>query len=630
MIESRAIVRAKVKSVSTGLNEQSGIVYTYIKLKVTDVIKGDIRDSVIVLKQPGGATADHGTMIFSAPRFTVGEQVIVYLQTMNDGTLQVHDAFLGKYSIVKDAASGTQMVVRGAPLDDVHILPGTSQGDSTQKMELGAYLTKLRAGLSANMPKSQDFADQFYARTPMLSRPPEYEEKLRSGGLTPQFHVFPAPYTSRWFEPDSGQPVNFLIDSDQAPSGVSDDINAAMAAWSTVPGCSMRMVNGGSTTNCIVAGADVADFDNCVGLFSAAGGSCQSILAEGGFDYNPGQTVVVNGTSFMRIVEGYLSLNPYAACYFGDHCSLREVVTHEMGHTIGMGHSWDPTYGGSPTAVEQDATMFYIAHFDGRCASIHSDDMAGITFIYPGTSGGSSNGSTVGLYSGSSGQFSLRYSNTAGGADLTFAYGPPAAGWIALSGDWNGDGIVTPGLYDPSTSTWFLKNSNTTGVADVTFAFGPPNSGWMPIVGDWDGNGTDTVGFYDPVRSLFFLKNANSTGVADVTFAYGPGNLGWLPIVGHWNGAGADTVGLFDPSRSIFFLKNANSTGVADTTFAYGPPNLGWKPIVGSWNGTGASTVGLYNPSSSMWFLKNSNTTGVADTTFAFGSSSAPLTGKWH
>src|SRR5262249_40210603 len=200
MIESRAIVRAKVKSVSTGLDEQSGHVFTYIKLRVTEVFKGDIRDRVLVIKQPGGSIGDRGTMIFSAPQFTAGERVILYLQTMQDGTLRVHDDFLGKYSIVKDAASGNQIVVRGIPQDAVNIIPQASTGDSPDKMELDAYLSKLRSGLSANMQKSLEFADQYYAHTAMLSEPPEYRDKSRSGGIQAQFHLFSPP--GRWFQPD--------------------------------------------------------------------------------------------------------------------------------------------------------------------------------------------------------------------------------------------------------------------------------------------------------------------------------------------------------------------------------------------------------------------------------------------
>jgi hypothetical protein len=308
------------------------------------------------------------------------------------------------------------------------------------------------------------------------------------------------------------------------------------------------------------------------------------------------------------------------------HNASRLYVGTDLGVFVSVdgGANWARENTGFANVITESLTVNTVGQTSTLFAFTHGRGAWRVTIPSSG------NPDTIGLYTPSTGGFAQRFSNTAGGADNSFFYGPPNLGWIPLAGDWNGDGIVTPGLYDPSTGNWFLRNSNTTGVADITFAFGPANLGWIPIVGDWDGNGTDTVGLYDPIRGLFFLKNSNSTGVADLTFAYGPGGLGWQPIVGHWNGAGADTIGLFDPSSSIFFLKNSNSTGVADTTFAYGPPNVGWLPIVGDWDGNGTDTVGLFRASASTWFLKNSNTTGVADITFVFGSGGTPLTGRWQ
>jgi hypothetical protein len=399
IISSRAIIRAKVISQACGFDSRHNIVYTYVTVRIKEVLKGQITSTEIVLKEPGGQVDSRGSVLFGSPTFTTGEDVVLYLDTWADGALRVHDMFLGKFSVIRDPHTGQRIAVRQMPGPEVETIPLTPAGsgpaqplESTSRMELSAYLRRVQKKLRLNAEKSQAFEDQYYRGQSMLLNPPGYQDLLQSGGLTPQFHVFPAPYTSRWFEPDSGQPITFLIDSDQLPSsGVSDDVNAAMAAWSTVPGCSMRLVNGGFTSNCVVDGADVADFDNCQGLFSSAGGSCQTILAQGGFDYTFSQKVV-NGTTFFQIVDGYLSINPYAVCWFGDHCSLREIITHEMGHTIGMGHSWDPAYGGTATAAEQAATMYYMAHFDGRCASIKDDDMAGIRFIYPGSGGGGGGG----------------------------------------------------------------------------------------------------------------------------------------------------------------------------------------------------------------------------------------------
>jgi hypothetical protein len=51
---------------------------------------------------------------------------------------------------------------------------------------------------------------------------------------------------------------------------------------------------------------------------------------------------------------------------------MAEVATHELGHTLGFGHSTD-----------WNATMAASAHFDGRCGSLRTDDLAAINFVYP-------------------------------------------------------------------------------------------------------------------------------------------------------------------------------------------------------------------------------------------------------
>jgi hypothetical protein len=240
--------------------------------------------------------------------------------------------------------------------------------------------------------------------------------------------------------------------------------------------------------------------------------------------------------------------------------------------------------------------------------------------------------STIGEYDGSKGIFYLNNANDSSSADSTFTYGMPKAGWIAISGDWNGDGIETVGLYDPSTSTFFLKNTNTTGYADVTFTYGVGQHGWVAIVGDWNGDGVDTVGLYDPTGSTFYLKNGNTTGYADVTFNYGPAQSGWTAIAGDWNGDGRDSVGLYDPAASVFYLKNANSTGYADTTFMYGPGGAGWTPVTGDWDGDGTDTIGLFNEKGSDFYLRYTNDKGYADATVSFGTANrgySPLAGVW-
>ncbi len=230
----------------------------------------------------------------------------------------------------------------------------------------------------------------------------------------------------------------------------------------------------------------------------------------------------------------------------------------------------------------------------------------------------------TGMYDSTTATFYLAYEN-AYCEITTFAFGVAGADWMAITGDWNGDGIDTVGLYDPSTSTFYLRNSNTSGVADISFAYGLAGGGWKPVAGDWDGDGIDTVGLYSPSTAGWYLRNSNSTGMADLAFVYGVPNVAnWTAIVGDWNGDGIDTPGFFDSAYLVWILRNSNTSGVGDVAFSYGFPNgtiIYALAMAGDWDGDGTETIGLvrYQPGRiPEMYLRDSNTTGCADTFFYF------------
>ncbi len=188
-------------------------------------------------------------------------------------------------------------------------------------------------------------------------------------------------------------------------------------------------------------------------------------------------------------------------------------------------------------------------------------------------------------------QWYLRNTNSPGAPDFAvFAYGAP--GWVAFSGDWDGNGTFTPGVFDPVTATFYLRNSNSAGGPDAgVIAYGAPT--WTPVVGDWDGDGRTTVGMFDPFAN-WYLRNSNSPGAPDIAvFAYGAGS--WQPVVGDWNNDGRTTVGVFDPNGQ-WYLRNSNTPGGPDAgTFAYG---VGvWQPIAGDWDNA-ASLLAADGPGS--------------------------------
>jgi uncharacterized membrane protein len=428
IISARAIVTGKVLSIESSFDDQQERIYTYITIKVREVIKGQITDRKIVIKEMGGQVGNRGFTLYGNPEFRLGENVLLYLDTWNDGSLRTHQLFLGKFSIVKDEATGHEFVVRQVPDDNVTVLRPQSQNGqpdiiSTDRMELSTYVEMVRNRLNVNLERSQQFQDTYYSNTPMLRQPAEFDKVNGHGDVHADWTYISSQHP-RWFEPDSGQPVTFMINPAGAPNAeVMNDVVAAMNAWSNTPGTSLRIVSGGTTGACRETfGLNLILFNTCDGRWSPTSG-CSSTLALGGLGWT-GNTTIINGVIYRQATAGFVSFNPFAACSFGNHCNVQEVATHELGHAMGLGHSADST-----------ATMFAFAHFDGRCASLKPDDIAGITTIYPGTGGGGPGPLSVVTSSLAGGTVASAYSQT-----LSATGGTPPYSWSLASG------ALPPGL----------------------------------------------------------------------------------------------------------------------------------------------------------------------------------------
>lgn len=378
VVESRAIVTGQVIGLSTAVDPTTNRVYTYIRLEVNTVLKGAITEREIVLKELGGETADLGTMIFGMPRFEQGQRVLLYLNTWPDGALRVHQGFLGKFNINVDASTGRLFVERR--LDDQGVIVMAGSGDGTNRNELDAYTQMVTDLMSTNRKRMRDFEQRYYSGVPMLAQPSEAQSTQPGKGFRPLWVLLSPSSPARWFEPDNNQAVVFYVNPTGAPAfaDVQADVQASMDAWSTAGG-SIRLTYGGTTGGCgvqLADGSNTISFNNCDGYFPASQ-SCSGLLAVSGIvRYLPGTTKNIGGTTYGKAVEANMSFNPYALCNFTNRCQLQEVMTHEMGHGLGLGHTSDTT-----------ATMMPYAHFDNRCSSLMSDDAQGITAIYPSGSG---------------------------------------------------------------------------------------------------------------------------------------------------------------------------------------------------------------------------------------------------
>ncbi|HEX9667978.1 MAG TPA: matrixin family metalloprotease, partial [Thermoanaerobaculia bacterium] len=78
------------------------------------------------------------------------------------------------------------------------------------------------------------------------------------------------------------------------------------------------------------------------------------------------------GKVYHEIVEADIVTNDGSACYFRDNpAGAAEVFAHELGHTLGFGHS-----------TEREALMYGVAHKDGRGARLEHDDRLAANSVY--------------------------------------------------------------------------------------------------------------------------------------------------------------------------------------------------------------------------------------------------------
>jgi len=694
IIGARVIVKGRILSIETRFDEQQGRIFTYIKLKVQEVLKGQITERKIVIKELGGQVGDRLSVVYGNPEFALGEQVLMYLDTWKDGSLRTYQMFLGKFSIVKDEKTGREFAVRGTGDEHVVVLPtdkGKGGGAITDRMEVSAYIAMVKSRLAANIELSRGFEQTYYSNVPTLASPPGYVSDSKKGDIHPQFTLLNPP--ARWFEPDTGLPVTYTLNphastDPEVPPLVVDpaDIAAAANSWSTVQGCGLHISFSGNLDECYTQtgspGINVVS-NNCDGRNSPTVG-CAGILAWGGWSGGFYSPIVINGTTFQyRITQGFVSCNPWAACNFGDHCSVQFIVTHEMGHALGLGHS-----------QFQQATMYAIAYQIARCAVIWTDDQDAIKFVYPGSGGpGPLSITTTSLPSGTVGSAYSQPVNASGGtppytwsivqgqgvlpAGLSLGGGGVITGTPTTVGTYNftvkvtdnaavtaqralaiivvtggGGGALNSQFVSQTVPTTLqpgqaftvnmkFLNTGTQTWSGSAYFFASQNP---PLNQTWGGNGVSLLGFSassGQILDVDFTATAPTTP-GTYNFQWQMYQNGGATFFGQMStnvaiqvGAAppphdGTTIGFFRPSDNLFFLRNSNTFGQPDGITSFGAP--GDIPIVGDWDGNGTVTMGLYRPSISTFFLRNSNTFGPPDIIVSFGDGPGgdlPLVGDW-
>lgn len=358
MVESAdAVVLATVERIRSVAETDRSQITTEVTLHVQEGYKGAVAGERIVLHEVGGRVGLDTQWAFGSPEYRVGETVVAYVERAGRGRLRTQHMAIGKLD--------TEI------LDDGRVvLSRIRKGGGKSRQTLSSFKSTLaKRGRTRGVAR---LAGRLQPNAPRLEGIAQANANFRL--MEPG---------SRWFD----MPVSIWGDlaGDKALGRAASDriVKEGAEAWNGHAGSEFEVNYRGNKKGpgfVCNPGHITVSFDDPKEQVGDPTGCTGGALAVGGFCATASPR---SGSPYREITGGAVVFNDgWDGCWFWNERNLKEIVTHEVGHAIGFAHSWDGHLGTTNDPFITDATMFWMAHFDGRGGSLRDYDKGAVAYLY--------------------------------------------------------------------------------------------------------------------------------------------------------------------------------------------------------------------------------------------------------